>query len=112
MIPTLDEIKSKLAELQEEIPTLRTQEGGGHYKDFPIQPMFFSVVNGLGFVEGEIIAHICRHALKDGPKDLKKVIHYATHLLEVCYGETYSPSIPANKFPLVEGLTKDNIPAR
>lgn len=54
---------------------LDVQIGGGHYKDFPIQPAEFCEVNGIGFLPGCIIKRICRWEAKDGIKDLEKAKH-------------------------------------
>lgn len=66
---------------------LNTQVGGGHYKDFKIQPIEFIVSNDLGFIEGSIIKYVCRHLEKGGAQDLDKVIHYAQLLKELAYAE-------------------------
>lgn len=63
------------------------QEGGSHYADFEIQPSEFILVNGLGFVEGNVIKYVCRHRNKNGAQDLRKAIHYIEMLLETEYGE-------------------------
>ena len=67
---------------------LDTQVGGAHYKDMKIQPIEFIMANDLSFAEGNVIKYICRHKLKDGAKDIKKVIHYCELILELEYGET------------------------
>ena len=64
---------------------LDVQEGGGHYKSFPIQPIEFVHKNGIPFIEGNIIKYICRHKDKNGAEDIKKVIHYCEILLELEY---------------------------
>ena len=66
--------------------TLEHQSGGSHYKEWAIEPWEFLEKNRIGWTEGEIIAHLLRHADKDGVKDLKKVLHYAQGLLESRYG--------------------------
>ena len=40
---------------------LDTQVGGGHYKDFEIQPVEFIHKNNIGFLEGNCIKYLCRH---------------------------------------------------
>ena len=67
---------------------LDTQVGGDHFKDMKIQPIEFIMGNNLPFAEGNVIKYICRHRLKDGAKDIKKVIHYCELILELEYGET------------------------
>lgn len=62
---------------------LNTQVGGGHYKDFPIQPAEFSTKNKLGFLEGCVIKRMCRWRTKNGIEDLKKAIHEIELLIEL-----------------------------
>ena len=64
---------------------LDKQVGGGHYKQFKIQPIEFITKNGLGFIEGNIIKYICRHPFKDQVKDVDKVIHYCELLKQLTY---------------------------
>lgn len=66
---------------------LKTQVGGGHYKDYKIQPLEFTMANNLDFIQGNIIKYICRHKTKNGVEDLKKVIHYAQLAIELQYGK-------------------------
>lgn len=70
---------------------LDKQEGGDHYKKLAIQPIEFTIKNGLDFIQGNIIKYATRHKDKNGPEDLKKVIHYAELGLELQYG-MYRPS--------------------
>lgn len=65
---------------------LDKQEGGNHYKNFQIQPVEFTMKNKLDFIQGNIIKYATRHKLKNGPEDLKKVIHYAELGMEFDYG--------------------------
>ena len=62
------------------------QVGGSHYKDCVIQPIDYIVKNKLDFLEGNVVKYITRHKEKDGPEDIKKVIHYAQLILELTYG--------------------------
>ena len=64
---------------------LDVQVGGGHYKDFAIQPIEFVEKNGLSFIEGSIIKYICRHRTKNGAEDINKIKHYCDLLLELEY---------------------------
>lgn len=66
---------------------LNKQEGGTHYKDFPIQPVEFCHKNGIPFIEGSVIKYVCRHRNKNGAQDLKKAIHFLELLLELEYSE-------------------------
>jgi hypothetical protein len=60
---------------------LKTQVGGNHYKDFPIQPIEFIHRNGLSYLVGNIIKYIVRYKLKNGVEDLKKAQHYSEILI-------------------------------
>lgn len=60
---------------------LKTQVGGNHYKDFPIQPIEFIHRNGLSYLVGNIIKYIVRYKLKNGVEDLKKAQHYLEILI-------------------------------
>jgi hypothetical protein len=64
---------------------LDTQVGGGHYKDFAIQPIEFIHANKLPFMEGCIIKYVCRHRAKNGRQDLEKARHFIDMLLELEY---------------------------
>jgi hypothetical protein len=66
---------------------LDKQEGGGHYKEFTIQPIEFITANDLSFLEGNIIKYVCRHKKKNGADDIKKAMHYCELLLQMEYGE-------------------------
>ena len=52
------------------------QVGGSHYKFFAIQPFEFISKNELNFFQGNVIKYACRYKMKDGIKDLEKIIHY------------------------------------
>jgi hypothetical protein len=65
---------------------LATQIGGGHYKDFVIQPVEFIHANRLGFIEGCIVKYVCRHGSKNGRQDLEKARHFIDMLIELEYG--------------------------
>lgn len=65
---------------------LDTQVGGGHYKEYAIQPLEFNARNNIPFIEGNVIKYVCRHRQKNGAEDLDKAIHYLTYLKESLYG--------------------------
>ena len=65
---------------------LDKQTGGNHYKNFPIQPIEAIHKNGLDWFQGNITKYAWRHHFKNGPEDLKKVIHYVELALELQYG--------------------------
>lgn len=62
---------------------LDVQIGGGHYKQFAIQPVEFIHKNGIPFVEGNCIKYLVRWRDKGGIEDLKKVKHYIDLLIEM-----------------------------
>ena len=62
---------------------LATQVGGTHYKKMAIQPVEFALVNGLNTSQANIIKYACRHADKDGARDLEKAIHYCDLWLDI-----------------------------
>lgn len=66
---------------------LSVQVGGGHYKDFKIQPVEFCQKNQLNCCETNIVKYACRHGAKGGAEDVRKIIHYAKLLLLLDYGE-------------------------
>ena len=66
---------------------LDKQEGGGHYKDLPIQPVEFCQRNKLNFCESAVIKYVCRHQNKNGVQDIDKAIHFLELLKELEYGE-------------------------
>tara|TARA_B100000886_G_scaffold330105_1_gene280200 strand:+ start:28 stop:261 length:234 start_codon:yes stop_codon:yes gene_type:complete len=52
------------------------EKGPKHYKNYMIQPYEFISKNGLSFFQGVIIKYVVRYLMKDGIKDLDKIIHY------------------------------------
>lgn len=70
------------------VDPLDTQVGGSHYKDMAIQPVTYIHANKLGFLEGNVVKYISRHAEKGGRQDIEKVIHYCQLLLQLQYGGT------------------------
>lgn len=58
------------------------QEGGQHYKDFPIQPAEFCQRNRLNWCESNVVKYVSRHRDKKGAEDIRKAIHYLELLLE------------------------------
>jgi hypothetical protein len=66
---------------------LTKQVGGGHYKDFGIQPVEYIHANNLSFLEGNVVKYITRHKSKNGIEDIKKVIHYCELIIELEYNQ-------------------------
>ena len=58
------------------------QIGGGHYKDMAIQPMEYSMKNGLDACQHTAIKYISRFRDKGGIEDLKKAKHVIDMLIE------------------------------
>jgi len=67
------------------LDALKVQIGGGHYKDFKIQPIEFIEANSLPFLEGCIIKRVCRHAKAKGVEDLNKIKHEVDLLIQLRY---------------------------
>lgn len=65
------------------------QVGGGHYKDFQIQPAEFIQANEIRWLEGNVIKYVCRHRQKNGRQDLEKARHYLEMLMEREYPAKY-----------------------
>lgn len=73
--------------------TLETQVGGSHYKDMPIQPMEFSMANGLDACQHTIVKYVTRFRQKGGIQDLEKARHVLDMLIEF---ERKAMPTPAN----------------
>lgn len=65
---------------------LSEQIGGGHYKNFPIQPAEFIEKNHIPFLDGCVIKRMCRHEAKAGVEDLRKAIHEIRLIMQLRYG--------------------------
>lgn len=63
-------------------PALKSQVGGSHYKDMAIQPMTYSMVNGLDACQHTIIKYVSRFRQKNGIEDLEKAKHCLDLLIE------------------------------
>jgi hypothetical protein len=61
---------------------LDTQIGGGHYKDMAIQPMEYSMKNGLDACQHTAIKYISRFRAKGGVEDLRKAKHVIDMLIQ------------------------------
>lgn len=70
------------------VTALDVQIGGNHYKDMPIQPMEFSMLNGLDACQHTIIKYVCRFRNKGGRQDLEKAKHVIDLLIGFEYGES------------------------
>ena len=61
---------------------LDKQVDGDHYKKMKLQPIEFIVANQIPYREANVIKYTCRHASKNGKKDIEKAIHYLQMILE------------------------------
>jgi hypothetical protein len=61
---------------------LNTQHGGDHYKKLAIQPMVYSMANGLDACQHTVIKYVTRFRDKGGIDDLHKAIHCIEMLIE------------------------------
>ena len=61
------------------------QVGGGHYKQYAIQPAQFALANGLDYAQSNAIKYIVRHKDKNGVQDLDKAVHYIELLKQYYY---------------------------
>lgn len=58
------------------------QVGGNHYSKMKIQPMKYSMENGLNACQHTIIKYVSRYKDKNGLEDLKKAKHCIDMLIE------------------------------
>lgn len=63
--------------------SLKTQEGGNHYKSMKIQPVEYIHANGIGYCEGAVIKYVSRWRNKNGLEDLRKAKHFIDLLIEL-----------------------------
>jgi hydroxymethylpyrimidine pyrophosphatase-like HAD family hydrolase len=69
------------------IDPLDVQEGGNHYKKYPIQPIEFCHANKIPSLESSIIKYVVRHKDKHGLEDLKKAKHILDILIKLEYNK-------------------------
>jgi hypothetical protein len=67
---------------------LERQEGGSHYKKYPIQPIQYAMTNNLNYCQANAIKYVTRYRDKNGKEDLLKAIHNLEILLELEYDYT------------------------
>ncbi len=67
---------------------LKRQVGGVHYTKLKIQPMEYSMGNGLDPCQHTIIKYVTRFRDKNGLEDLKKARHTLDMLIEFEQGKT------------------------
>lgn len=61
---------------------LGTQVGGDHYTKLKIQPMEYSMANGLDACQHSVVKYITRFRDKGGIADLEKAKHIVDMLIE------------------------------
>jgi hypothetical protein len=64
---------------------LETQIDGNHYTKLKIQPMEYSMANGLDACQHTIIKYVTRFRDKNGRVDLEKAKHVIDMLIEIEY---------------------------
>lgn len=79
---TDDPVARRITHKEGTSKALDTQVGGGHYKEFPIQPVEFIVKNKLGYREGNVVKYISRHPAKNGIEDVRKAMHYCQMIID------------------------------
>ena len=68
--------------IQQEVKATDTQVGGDHYTKLAIQPMRYSMENGLDPLQHTIIKYVTRFRDKAGIEDLEKAKHCIDMLIE------------------------------
>jgi len=68
--------------IQQEVKATDTQIGGDHYTKLAIQPMRYSMENGLDPLQHTIIKYVTRFRDKAGIEDLEKAKHCIDMLIE------------------------------
>ena len=61
------------------------QVGGDHYRKYAIQPVEYTVKNGLSFLAGNVVKYVTRYKDKNGAEDIRKAMHYLEMILEFEY---------------------------
>jgi len=81
---TASQTMNKYTKTEEnKMSSLDIQVGGGHYKDYAIQPVEFIHKNKIPYIEGCAIKYLCRWREKGGIEDLKKARHYIELLIDL-----------------------------
>ena len=68
--------------IQQEVKATETQIGGNHYTKLAIQPMRYSMENGLDALQHTVIKYVTRFRDKNGIEDLEKAKHCIDMLIE------------------------------
>ena len=68
--------------IQQEVKATDTQVGGDHYTKLAIQPMRYSMENGLDALQHTVVKYVTRFRDKNGIEDLEKAKHCIDMLIE------------------------------
>lgn len=66
----------------QQVSVTNTQVGGSHYTKLAIQPMRYSMENGLDALQHTVIKYVTRFRDKNGIEDLEKAKHCIDMLIE------------------------------
>lgn len=67
--------------------TLKSQQGGNHYKNLGIQPIEYIQANDINYLIGNAVKYLTRYKHKGNEiGDLKKAIHYIEIQIEYLKG--------------------------
>ena len=80
--PTLQEPHTEETKPIHQVSATDTQVGGNHYTKLAIQPMRYSMENGLDALQHTIIKYVTRFRDKAGIEDLEKAKHCIDMLIE------------------------------
>ena len=69
-------------QIKQEVKATDTQIGGNHYTKLAIQPMRYSMENGLDALQHTVIKYVTRFRDKNGIEDLEKAKHCIDMLIE------------------------------
>lgn len=73
-------------------PTQR-QVGGDHYTKLAIQPMQYSMANGLNALQHTIVKYVTRYKDKGGIEDLRKAAHCIELLIQFEMDEAHNRDV-------------------
>ena len=79
---TLQESHTEETKPIQQVSATDTQIGGNHYTKLSIQPMRYSMENGLDALQHTIIKYVTRFRDKAGIEDLEKAKHCIDMLIE------------------------------
>ena len=80
--PTQQEAHTEETKPIQHVPATDTQIGGNHYTKLAIQPMRYSMENGLDALQHAVIKYVTRFRDKNGIEDLEKAKHCIDMLIE------------------------------